>query len=232
MTEDPIRLSDFVPLHAQSLGLDLEAAAYDLHEVVQRLADYYYVPNGPVVPAKICWLGSIARAQQSTRKHLIDFGMLNRYFNNWAAAPASSGPEFECLIEEDFAQVPASAIYLSRAALIDWLEAAEITPPQFLLAQPATGVSKANTPRAALDQREMNSVKLLLHTAFELLHAVSQRNSPLRGNAEKLDPDASPGLKAKAFKELANLAGIDMTFNVKTISKYFPSEDELEDLRK
>ena len=87
-------------------------------------------------------------------------------------------------------------------------------------------------PRTTLEQREMASVKRILHTAFELLHLVSQRNSPLRANAAKLDPDTSPGLKAKAFKELVNLAGIDMSIDVKTISKYFPNEDELENLRK
>lgn len=234
MPEDTIRLSDLVPMHGQSIGLgaDLKAAAYDLHETVQRLSDYYYVAKGPDVPSKICWLGSVSNSQRSTRRHQIDFGMLNRYLSNWATAPTTIGPDFECLIEGDIEQVPASVIYLSRAALIDWLEAAHITPPQLLISPPATSESKTKTPRTALDQREMNSVKLLLQTAFELIHAASERNSPLGRRAEKLDPDASPGLKAKTFLELANLAGIDMRFNVKTISKYFPSMDELEDLRK
>jgi len=234
MSEDTIRLSDLVPMHGQLIGPDpdLKAAAYDLHQTVQRLSDYYYVAKGPDVPSKICWLGSVSNSQRSARRHQIDFGMLNRYFSNWDTAPTPTGPDFECSIGGDFQRVPASAIYLSRAALIDWLETAGIEPPQVLLSPLATSTSKVKAPRTTLEQREMNSVKLLLNTAFELLHAIAQNGSPLRASAAKLNPDASPGLKAKAFSELANLAGIDMKFNVKTISKYFPNEDELEDLRK
>lgn len=234
MPEDTIRLSDLVPMHAQSLGLgaDLKAAAYDLHQTVQRLSDYYYVKNGPDVPSKICWLGSVSNSQPSNQRHQIDLGMLNRYFSNWASATPPIGPDFDCRIEGGFERVPASAIYLSRAALIDWLEAAGIEPPQALLSPLTTSTSKVKAPRTALEQREMNSVKLLLNTAFELLHAVSQNGSPLRATAAKMDLNASHGLKAKAFSELANMAGIDMKLNVKTISRYFPSEDELEDLKK
>lgn len=234
MTEDTVRLSDLVPMHGQWIGLgpDLKAAAYDLHQTVQRLSDYYYAAKGPDIPSKLCWLGSVSNSQQSTRRHRIDFGMLNRYFSNWATATTPLGPDFDCFIEGDFERVPASAIYLSRAALIDWLEAADIECPQVLLSPPATSRTKIKTPRTALEPREINSVKLLLNSAFELLHAVSQNGSSLRATAAKMDQNASPGLKAKAFSELASMAGIDMKLDAKTISKYFPSESELEDLRK
>lgn len=132
MSEDTIRLSDLVPMHGQLIGLgpDLKAAAYDLHKTVQRLSDYYYVAKGPDVPSKICWLGSVSNSQPSNQRHQIDLGMLNRYFSNWASATPPIGPDFDCRIEGGFERVPASAIYLSRAALIDWLEAAGIEPPK------------------------------------------------------------------------------------------------------
>lgn len=226
MPENTMRLSDLVPRHAQTLGVDLKAAIYDFRQLMRRITDHYYEASGPIVPADVIWLGGIASDEPSRTRHEIDLGMLNQYFSNWEAALNPRGPDFQCFINGVSEKVPASAIYLSRTGFIAWLEAAAIQPPQCLLPSPETrGTDKSR--RGGLDQREMNSVKLLMNTAFELLHIVSQRNSPIRRNAEGLNPYASPGIKAKAFKELANLAGLDLDLDAKTIKKYFPSQDEL-----
>lgn len=230
MPKNAIRLSEIVPAHASFLGVSLKEAAYDLYEKFQLLKFCSYVPLSPLIPGDICWLGGVASDQKSARKHEIEFSALERYFNDWETDSPQSESGFECYFDVSFERVPASAIYFSRSALAGWFDAAEIGRPDFLVCEwPSVNANK-HSRQPSKDKRELKTARKIISAAYELLHTVSQRGSALRDNAARLNIHASPGLKAKALKELTDLAGINLKLNEKTIAKFFPSEDELDDL--
>ncbi|TBU77175.1 hypothetical protein [Phytopseudomonas daroniae] len=234
MTDELIRLCDFVPNHSKTLGLDIRAAAYDLQELVQRLIEHHYVRNGPIIPTSVCWLGGVTDSRQSTRRYVIDFGMLSSYFKAWLHSPGEDGPVFRPEVEGEFKDVPARAIYFSKSGLIEWVESAGVEIPQFLEGRHSGGRALEAAEIEAFRAKELAYIQRLTQGLVNLLIEVNKAHcGPHLGKeandqakrviraASLINVADSASKRHDDIIHLAETAGIpDFPRSIKTIKKY------------
>lgn len=234
----PIRLSEFVDAHSAELGSSPTTAAFALRDLFRRLEEHS--PNGLEQQA-VCWVAGVRNSTKRDDSRRINYTALVDYFQRKALAN-DKGVEFLLCqtLTDDADTVSDSAVYFSPERLTRLIEDARAERLGFLLQRQwaeentsatsvASAAPKKNIRRDALEKREIDSVKLILNSIFEMICAVSKGDSVVRRKTMRFDLNASAGLKAKALLELAQLTGVELQADRKTIAKYLPDKDELEE---
>jgi hypothetical protein len=232
--ESPISLSKFIDAHSAELESSPTAAAFSLRDLFRRLEEYS-ADDCRELDQAVCWAAGVRNPTRRDESRRISYAALIDYFQRKALANGKAVEFLAC-------QTPArggaemisdSAVYFSPKRLTRLIEDARAERLGFLFQRHwdkdvETTAPKKNIQRDALEKREIDSVKLILNSVFEMIHAVSKGDSVVRRKAARFDLAASAGLKAKALLELAEATGIELKADRKTIAKYFPREDELE----
>lgn len=195
---ETVRLSDFVSEAARTLGVGSKAAAYEVGLFFKSLKEYYYVSDGPDVPQSICWLGSVASPDVSSRGHVIDFGMINNYFQNLSSFSGDDVPDFTCTIQNEFEVVPASAVYFSRENLKAWAHKAGVTGFGFLDDEAGGGEQALKNGPESIGTRQLNMIGHLTETLIGMLVEVNNAYSVDH------DPDSPEAKRAEDIKKLAS----------------------------
>lgn len=230
MTDDTIRLSDFVPMHAKLHSIAPKSAAYDLSEWMQRLKGHYYDRNGQLMPSTLFWLGGVINPDR-TGKHLeMDYGTLVQYFQAWANTPTDNEPSFRGLIQGRMTDVPACTVFTSRKALIEWIQSAGIKCPSFLIQQPEHTEAEIEVFRAKELVYISQLTRGLLKLALEVDNAHRgphhekdrlERAEKIKSRVAKIDLKKPPHNWISALLRVAEAAGIEeIPRSERTLKKY------------
>jgi len=189
MNDGLIRLSQLVPEHASYHGFDSQTAAHDLQELLEALRTNYFVSSGGSVPEHICWVGGATSSRRSSKHYMIDFESLSNYFETWAHPSPAGEPSFQCFCktENEYRAIPAGSIYFSRNAMAEWILAAAVECPGFLISEE----SEQNTRTAAeiedFKGKELASIRGLTRGLIEIIVELDRAH---RGLSKKTDPAA------------------------------------------
>lgn len=247
MSNDVMRLSDLVPEYASYYKVSPQIAAHALHELAEELnSEHSDVRGNSLLLNEVFWVGRAGSSQRSIRSYSLYFQQLSKYFYDFYNTPHGTDNEvLNCYSrgDEQFKNIPASAVYFSRAALEKWLIDAEIEVPGFL--------SEGNSRRRAEDDerkefqtKELNSISLITsglislikevdkaHTEQPIDEAAMRRSDTIKRRALKLRSSRKSFDMGLAILALADAAGVAMPKTQKTLRKYmgdhyFRSADE------
>lgn len=230
---ETIRLSGFIPETERALGVNKGEAAYQVKDFFDRLYRYHYVKKGREVPTNLCWLGDTT-PQISDRAHMIGFGMIKAYFDNWASFSDEDEPDFVCEIQRELQPVPASVIYFSRDELAAWSEEAGISGFEFFAVGPRKGAGIPRLELEAFKTKELTSIsnlsKGLIRIIVEVNKAYAEpptRGTPEASRAENIKrlaggigQERSATAMYKKIEELASFIDIEAFPKRKTLAKY------------
>ncbi|EPN9799997.1 hypothetical protein ACT5AY_001464 [Pseudomonas aeruginosa] len=233
MSDDLIRLSEFVPEHARYHGLDIPTAAHDLTELIDALTHKHLGTTGKDIPPYVCWVGGVANPHQSTKRCKPDYKNLIDYFKSWSVAPTGNSQDFlDCYseTERDYIRIPAAIVYFSRTSLLQWIQAAKLDCPGFLKGK-STEESAINTEEGCTFKgKELVTVQGLTRGLIEIIVAVDRAHRGLTDEASaaaiiravsQLELAGKASKWHAALTELAELAGIDdFRSNRRTLRKY------------
>lgn len=197
---ETIRLSGCIPEAERALGVNKKEAAYQVKDFFKRLADYHYVKKGPVLPKRLCWLGGTT-PQISDKAHVIDFGMINAYFDDWSSFSGEDEPGFVCEVQRDQQTVPASAVYLSRDELAAWSAEAGIFDFEFFAVGSKKGIGIPKSELEAFKTRELASISNLSRGLIKIIYEVS------KAYADPLPEGTPEASRAEGIRKLANSVG-------------------------
>lgn len=235
MNADLIRLSDLVPEYARYYEVSFQEAAYDLHELIEDLFREYAVRRGKFMPEHIFWVGGAKSSKRSTKGYELDFGGLRKYFKALVESPEAGNPLLNCFCraESDYTNIPAGVIYLSRAALVEWILAAGIEPPDFILGGDTGKCIKGNDETDGFRAKELVFISSVISGLIDLIKEVHKAHTEptlddkARKRAEAIIRGASRLNSTRknfdlpsAIKSLAEDAGVDMPRSPKTLKKY------------
>ncbi|WP_124184958.1 hypothetical protein [Pseudomonas aeruginosa] len=232
MNDDLIRLSEFVPEHARHHRLDLQTAAYDLQELMEALSTSLFVRSGGSLPEHVCWVGGVTAHSRSSKHHMIDFESLSNYFETWARSPTGSEPSFQCFCrtESKYKAIPAGTVYFSRNAMVEWIQAAAVDCPEFLIQEDAERNARTADEVEAFKGKELVSIRGLTRGLIDIIVAVDKAHRGLPDKAKaaailravsQLNPNEKTSKWHAALTELAGFAEVeDFRSNRKTLQKY------------
>jgi len=218
MTDDTIRLSDFVPMHAKRHSIAPKSAAYDLSEWMHQLKGHFYDRKGQLMPSTLFWLGSAITSDKSEKHLEMDYGMFIQYFQAWENTPTDDEPSFRGVIQGRITDVPASTVFTSRKALIEWVQSAGIKCPSFLIKQPEHTEAEIKAFQAKELVYISRLTQGLLKLALEVDHAHrgphhekdrAERAEKIKSRIAKIDLKKSPHNWMSALFRAAEAAGID-----------------------
>ncbi len=236
MSDDVMRLSDLVPVYARYYKVDSQVAAHALHEFIEELyAEHGEARGNNLFLNNVFWVGRADSPQRSARSYNLHFQLLSKYFYDFYNTPRSADNglvSFYSRDDEQFKNIPASAVYFSKAALEEWAIDAGIETPGFL--------SRDNSRRRAgdgerkeLQTKELNSISLIInglislikevdkaHTEQPLDDAAKRRADTIRRRALKLRSSRKSFDVGLAILSLADAAEVDMPKTQKTLRKY------------
>lgn len=218
MTDDTIRLSDFVPMHAKFHSIAPKLAAYDLSEWMQRLKGHYCDKKGQLMPRTLFWLGGAITPDRSEKHLEMDYGALIQYFQAWGNTPTDDEPSFRGLIQGRITDVPACTVFTSRKALIEWVQFAWIKCPSFLIQQPEHTEAEIK----AFQAKELVYISRLTQGLLKLVLEVDkahrgphhekdrfERAEKIKSRIAKIDLKKSPHNWMSALFRAAEAAGIE-----------------------
>ena len=227
-----IRLSQVVPEHASYNGFDSQTAAYDLQELLEALRTNYFVSSGGSVPEHICWVGGAASSSRSSKHYMIDFESLSNYFESWARPLSVGEPSFRCFCktENEYRVIPAGSIYFSRNAMAEWIQAAAVECPGFLIREESEQSTRTADEIEAFRGKELVSIRGLARGLIDIIVAVDRahrglpdkaRAAAILRAASQLNPNEKASKWHVALAELADAAEVeDFRGNRKTLQKY------------
>ncbi|HGM7926779.1 TPA: hypothetical protein ACKQKD_000498 [Pseudomonas aeruginosa] len=233
MSNDLIRLSEFVPEHARYHGLDIPTAAYDLTELIDALTRRHLGTTGKEIPQHVCWVGGVATPRQSTKRCKPDYKNLLDYFKSWSdSSTGISRDFFECYSEtdRDYIRIPATSVYFSRSSLQEWIQTASLDCPEFLEIKDTEVGTAVNEEEEVFKGKELVSVQGLTRGLIDIIVAVDSAHRGLldKANAAAILQAASQLRESNktskwhaALIDLAELAKADdFRSNRKTLLKY------------
>lgn len=235
MNSDLIRLSDLVSECVRYYQITPQEAAYELHEVIESLYREYAVRRGKMLPENLFWVGRVRSCQRSSKGYEIDFGSLRKYFSDRVDSPENVNVLLNCFCraENDYENVPAGVIYLSKAALAEWIAAAGIEPPGFILGVSVDGYSRGGDQGDELKTIELNNIGKIISGLIGLVKAVHNAHSEPSVNIEakrraeniikaasRLNSDRKNFCPYPVILSLAEEAGIDMVKDFRTLERY------------
>ncbi|MEE9103078.1 hypothetical protein VXJ36_22960 [Pseudomonas nitroreducens] len=236
MSNDLIRLSEFVPEHARYHGLDTPTAAYDLAELIDALTQRHLGTTGKGIPQHVCWVGGIATSRQSNKRCKPDYKNLLDYFESWSNSSANISRDFlDCYseAERDYVRIPAASVYFSRKSLKEWIQTANLAHPEFLEINHTAASKAMNEEEEAFKGKELVSIQGLTRGLIEIITAVDSAHrglldkehatAILKAASQLRESDKTSKWHA-ALIDLAELAKADdFRSNRKTLLKYIGS---------
>ncbi|WP_339410227.1 hypothetical protein [Pseudomonas sp. EA_35y_Pfl2_R5] len=225
MNDDLIRLSDLVPEYVRYHEVSIQEAAYDLHELIENLYRECAVRLGTSMPDNVFWVGGVKSSQRSKKGYELDFGGLRKFFKALVDSPEAGSPLFNCFCraENDYTSIPAGVVYLSKSALVEWVMAAGLEPPDFILDGNAEECSGGSEELGGFKGKELVSIRMIVSGLIELIrevhnaHAEPALDDKARKRAENIIRSASRlNNSRKNFNpypdivSLAEVAGVDM----------------------
>ncbi|BBN52735.1 hypothetical protein TRE132_08600 [Pseudomonas chlororaphis subsp. aurantiaca] len=235
MSADLIRLSDLAPKFASYHGVGLREAAYSLQELINDVYCIRVMLRGESLPEHVFWVGGAMSPERSIKGYELDFGGLQKYFKALIDSPEIVNPLVHCFCraERDYADIPASVVYLSKSALSEWVLTAGIEPPEFILGLWADEHAKKNDKGGELKTKELNAIGKIVSGLIELVkevhnaHAESAMGDEANRRAERiikaasrLNSDRKNFCPYMAIISLADDAGIDMVKDHRTLERY------------
>lgn len=163
---------------------------------------------------------------------MIDFESLSNYFESWARSPTAGQPSFRCFCktENEYRIIPAGSIYFSRNAMAEWIQAAAIECPGFLIREESEQSTRAADEIEAFRGKELVSIRGLARGLIDIIVAVDRAHRGLPDKAKaaailraasQLNPNEKASKWHVALTELADAAEIeDFRGNRRTLNKY------------
>lgn len=243
MSDDLIRLSEFVPEHARHHGIELQDDAHDLREIIEALAHHYFESCGGELPEEICWVGGATSSRRSVKCYMIDFDSLLNYFGGWDNSSTASNPLFECYskTERNYTASPSRCVYFSKAVMAEWILNAGLDCPEFLVEEGAE--KPENDDLEGIRGKELKYVEALAQGLAKLIEEVDRAHADPVPNRASLSEDKvkdamnrAETIKRRASElrtplrsnsnpyfaliRLAEAAGVDLPKSHKTLEKY------------
>lgn len=245
MNDDVMRLSDLVPQYASGYKVSPQEAAYTLHELIVDLYSEYHVKRDQmVIPDHILWVGRAGTSQRPAKTYKLFFNGLIEYLNNLCNPPFDANSSLVrcyCVSDRDPKDVPAGIVYLSRAALNQWILDAGIEPPELLLSSNAGETTKKDKKGSELNEQERGTISKIMNGLVDLVKEVDKAHRELpvdynsKRRADKIKSHASllnnPPRKNfdvySALIRLAEDAGVDMPADHQTLRRYMRAQSNL-----
>lgn len=239
MNDDLIRLSDLVPEYARYYEVSFQEAAYNLHELIEQLFREYTLKRGKPLPEQIWCVGGAKSSQRSSKGYELDFGGLKNYFKALFDSHEASNPHINCFsrTDSDYTSIPPSVVHFYKAALVEWIQAADIEPPAFILDGNAGDCSTDSEDTDEFNEKELVSIRRIISDLIELIievnnaHTAPTLDDEERKRAENIIRVASwLNSSRKNFNpypvviSLADVAGVEMRKSWKTLKWY--AEDQ------
>lgn len=238
MNDDVIRLSDLVPEYARHYKVSPQEAAYALHELIVDLYSEYHVKREEkVFPEYIFWVGRVGCSRRAAKSYKLFFNGLIEYFNNlFNPSPDTDDGLVRCYCVSDNVPkgIPAGIVYLSRAALGEWVLDAGIEPPELMFSSNADRGAKEIEGAKEFKTIELGYISKIISGLVELVKEVDKAHSvqllddagrrradAIKRGASRLNNPARKNFDLySALISLAEDAGVDMPKDHKTLRKY------------
>lgn len=242
MNDDVIRLSDLVPEYARCYKVSPQEAAYALHELIVSLYSEYHVKRAEmVIPGHIFWVGRAGNSQRSAKIYKLFFNGFTEYFNNICNSPPETGNGLVrcyCESDSDPKDIPAGIVYLSRAALSEWILDAGIEPPEFISSSNTSEISEKDKSRSGFKEQELGTISKIMNGLVDLIKEVDKahREPPTdydgKKRADQIKKHASrlnnpPRKKFDVYSALISFAedaGVDMPKDHQTLRRYMRAQ--------
>lgn len=245
MNDDVMRLSDLVPEYSRHYKVSLTDAAYALHEFFNELnTDHHSKQPYKAIPDQIIWVGRIGSPTRTTKPYKLYFSALVEYFNDLINPNHNSESKLvQCLMtgeQSDTKDIPAGSVYLSRAALSEWVLEAGIEPPEFILISNSGETPEKNKSESELKEQERGTIRKIMNGLVDLIKEVDKahREPPTDYNgkkrADKIKAHASrlsnpPRKNSDVYSALilfAEDAGVDMSKDHQTLRRYMRAQSK------
>lgn len=244
MNDDVIRLSDLVPEYARRYKVSPQEAAYALHELIVSLYSEYHVKRAEmVIPDHIFWVGRAGNSQRSAKIYKLFFNGFTEYFNNICnPLPETGNGLVRCYCESDSdpKDIPAGIVYLSRAALSEWILDAGIEPPEFISSSNAGEISEKDKSGSGFKEQELGTISKIMNGLVDLIKEVDKahREPPTdydgKKRADQIKTHASrlnnpPRKKFDVYSALISFAedaGVDMPKDHQTLRRYMRAQSK------
>lgn len=163
---------------------------------------------------------------------MIDFESLSHYFETWARSSTAGESSLRCFCktENEYRVIPAGTIYFSRNAMAEWIQAAAIECPGFLIREESEQSARAADAIEAFRGKELVSIRGLARGLIDIIVAVDRAHRGLPDKAKaaailraasQLNPNEKASKWHVALTELADAAEIeDFRGNRRTLNKY------------
>lgn len=232
-----MRLPELVSGFARHYGVEIPDAAHSLHELVGELYQEYYVRQSKVaLPEQVFWVGRVDSSRRSVREYTIFFHGLISYLSGLYDVVPVEGYDLirsYCQNDQDAKDIPVNLVYVSRSAFAEWIKAAGIEVPDYLLVNDLNIYSKETEGKNILQGKGLNSIGLIINGLASLIREVDRAHSeqPVDDRAAKrfeLIRRRAAGLSSSrkrfdlcsAILALADAADIEMPKSHKTLRKY------------
>lgn len=238
MNDDQIRLSDLVAEYVRHHEVSTQEAAYDLHELIENLYRECAARLGSSMPDHVFWVGEAKSSQRSKKGYELDFGGLRKFFKALIDSPEGGSPLLNCFCraENDYTSIPAGVVYLSKSALVEWVMASGLEPPDFILGGNTEECLGDSEDPTGFKGKELVSIRMIVSGLIELIrevhnaHTEPASDDKARKRAENIIRCASrlnnPRKNYNLYPDiisLAEVAGVDMR-KPKTLKWY--AEDQ------
>lgn len=237
MNDDVMRLSDLVPEYARHHKVNLQDAAFALHELFIALdADHHSKQPYKAIPEQVIWVGKVGNPARSTKTYKLYFSVLAEYFNDLIDSDCNSKSKFvRCLYtgeHSDSKGIMPSMVYLSKSLLGKLIYAASNEHPGFLFNEEPekNSCQPSEEEIKAFQGKELVSIRGLARGLIEMIIEVDRAH---RGVSKKMDPESillaahelgqelSPSKWYEALAALAKAVEVeDFRSNRKTLKRY------------
>lgn len=235
MNDDVMRLSDLLSAYARYHAVTLPEAAFGLYELMDEAFLSYLGRFEELLPEQLFWVGRVGSSEPSPKGYVLDHQGLLKYFKGLCEPSTGADNQFiSCFCHSDYSNttVPASVVYFSRKAFIDWIQAASTKIPEFLSSKNLeNNPGKPNEENIkAFQGKELVSIRGLARGLIEIIveldrahRGLSKKTNPeaiLRA-ASQLDLNKKSSKWRAALADLANAAEVeDFRGNRRTLEKY------------
>lgn len=189
MSNDHVRLSEFVSLHALAHGADLQTAAFDLQALIQSLINRYLNRSGKSIPEGLVWVGGIASPAISAVPYEVDYSSLLGYFEAWSKPSQPDAPLCMCYspADREYKPIPAQCIYFERGKLVEWIAGANLACPSFLADQHLSSRPVAAEEILAHKGKELVSINGLMQGLIKIIIAVDKAHRGVLDKSHSVD---------------------------------------------
>jgi hypothetical protein len=232
-----VRLPELVSGYARHYGVEISDAAHSLHELVGELYQEYHVRQSKVaLPEQVFWVGRVDSSRRSVREYTIFFNGLISYLSGLYDVLPVEGYDLirsYCQSDQDAKDIPVNLVYVSKSAFAEWIKAAGIEVPDYLLTNDLNIISKEVAEKHLLQAKELSSIGLIINGLVSLIREVDRAHSeqPVDDRSAKrfeLIKRRAAGLSSSrkrfdlcsAILALADATDTEMPKSHKTLRKY------------